>query len=679
MSFFIAGHQIGGQTILPGVVYLELVRAAFTDAIALNEADALSFAQVAWLKPLEFHDAATDLFIQLDPYQPGKQWLFQVLDSDQTLYCQGMVGFSDTEHPALPAVSLTDDAPVRDAPASYQLLDSLHMCYGAELRAIQQIRFNEHACIAQLALPDAHSTDFVIHPSLADGALQSAVVWATEKLRASRQDSQQGALVIPFALEGLVLFRPCHSAMTATITVSDEHLLHDGVFKVDIHVCEANHPERVALVFRGLSLRVLDDTLTAADRSKPEHRLPALSDGINLYQPHWIEKPVSEADEPMTQLVLVGEEQDVDRLANLLAQSENPPQMQRILLASALDVNREAASAWVRPGHHDDFIAAVDALLSQGATFERVLWASAPQANVDFATRLNQGPHSLFALTKAMMRKVKKARFVHFHLANESLPDVAAISGFYRTLRVEKPAYIGRVVQYEAVANGELDASTAIAALIKTEFSDVSKDADVRYRQGVRLVRRFVVDASSSASAHPSSRAIAVADSTNVADAVNRPVSSPTVLRQQGTYLITGGLGALGLIFARFLCSRYGATVYLSGRSALDEQRQQQLDALNTLGGNVIYLACDMNDPDSVQGLIGAIRTAGHELNGVIHSAGVIEDNFILRKSPEAFGRVITPKAIGTWLLDDATRELPLDFFRAVLFRHRCSGQHGAV
>ncbi|QYM91631.1 SDR family NAD(P)-dependent oxidoreductase [Dickeya zeae] len=665
-EFFIAGHQIGGQTILPGVVYLELVRAAFTDAIALNEADALSFSQVAWLKPLEFHHAATDLFIQLDPHQPGKQWLFQVIDNDQALYCQGMVGFSDAEHPALPAVSLTDDVPVRDTTASYQLLDSLQMCYGAELRAIQQIQFNEHACIAQLALPDAHSTDFVIHPSLADGALQSAVVWATEKLRASRQDNQQGALVIPFALEGLVLLRPCHSAMIATITVSDEHLLHDGVFKVDIHISEANHPERVALVFRGLSLRVLDDSLTAADRSKPEHRLPALSDGINLYQPYWIEKPVSAADEPITQLVLVGEEQDVDWLANLLAQSENPPQMQRVLLASVLDVNREAASAWVRPGHHDDFIAAVDALLAQGATFERVLWASAPQANVDFATRLNQGPHSLFALTKAMMRKVKKARFVHFHLADENLPDVAAISGFYRTLRVEKPAYIGRVVQYEAVANGELDASTAIAALINTEFSDVSKDADVRYRQGVRLVRRFVVDAPSSASDHSSSRTIAAADTANVADAVNRPVSVPTVLRQQGTYLITGGLGALGLIFARFLCSRYGATVYLSGRSALDEQRQQQLDDLNTLGGNAIYQACDMNDPASVQALIGAIGTAGHVLNGVIHSAGVIEDNFILRKSPEAFERVITPKAIGTWLLDEATRELPLDFF--VLF-----------
>ncbi|RNM07520.1 SDR family NAD(P)-dependent oxidoreductase [Dickeya undicola] len=647
-EFFIAGHHIGGQAILPGVVYLELVRAAFTDCIAVKETDAIRFSQVAWLKPLEFHDVATDVFIQLDPHQPGKQWLFQVIDHDQTLYCQGVVGFADAPHPALPVVSLADDAQTRDEMACYQQLDSLQMCYGAGLRSIRQMTFDERTCVAQLALPQGHHTDFVIHPSLADGALQAAVVWATETWRALRADHRQTALIMPFALEGLELLRPCHSAMTATLVVTDEPLIHEGIFRVDIHVCEANHPERVALVFRGLSLRVLDDSLTATERAAPENRLPVLSDSINLYQPYWIEKTLSEADAPITQLVLVGAEQDVERLAGLMMQSENPPRMQRILLASAPDVNREPDCTWVRPGHHDDFIAAVDALLSQGATFERVLWASAPQASTDFVARLNDGPHSLFALTKAMMRKVKQARFVHFHLADENLPDVAAISGFYRTLRVEKPAYIGRVVHCAPMAAGEPDAGVVIPALINAEFGDVSKDADVRYTQGVRWVRRFVVDTSGSAVA------------------VNPPVSAPATLRQQGTYLITGGLGALGLIFARFLCSRYGATVYLSGRSALDETRQQQLDALNALGGNAIYQACDMTDPTSVQGLIDTIHAAGHTLNGVIHSAGVIEDNFILRKSPDAFGRVITPKALGTWLLDEATRTLPLDFF--VLF-----------
>ncbi|WP_238553333.1 SDR family NAD(P)-dependent oxidoreductase [Dickeya sp. DW 0440] len=224
------------------------------------------------------------------------------------------------------------------------------------------------------------------------------------------------------------------------------------------------------------------------------------------------------------------------------------------------------------------------------------------------------------------------------------------MSGFYRTLRVEKPAYTGRVVYGDPAVDGENAAGT-IARLINTEFSDTSKEADVRYVQGLRLVRRFIAEAPLPLSP--------------TADAVNPTVSAPAALRQQGTYLITGGLGALGLIFARFLCSHYGATVYLSGRSALDDERQQQLEALNALGGHARYLACDMSDAHSVRQLIETIE-AGGSLNGVIHSAGVIEDNFILRKSPDAFARVITPKAMGTWLLDEATRTLPLDFF--VLF-----------
>ncbi|MEI7253666.1 SDR family NAD(P)-dependent oxidoreductase [Dickeya dadantii] len=658
-EFFIAGHRIGGQTILPGVAYLELVRAAFTDAIDLENVDTIRFSQVTWLRPLEFHDAAADIYIQLDPHEPGTSWLFQVLDNDQTLYCRGTIGFSGDALPALPTAVMADDAHARDAAACYQLLDSLQMCYGAGLRAISQIAFDDRACVADLILPDAQSADFVIHPSLADGALQAAVVWATEKLCALRPGSEQGAMVIPFSLEGLELLHPCSSAMTSTITLSGEKPIHDGVFKVDIHVSDANNPERVALIFRGLSLRVLDDSLAVKHQPQAEHPPLTLPETVNLYQPYWIEKPVSEADVPVQQMVLVGSEQDVDWFANLIAQSENPPQVHRIQFASTPEVDREPDRAWVRPGDSDDFIAAVDALLLRGATFEQVLWVNAEQTGDDWGARLSRGPHSLFALTKALMRKVKKVRFVHFYLASESVPDISAISGFYRTLRVEKPAYIGHVVHCDAVIDGEQQAGVTIPALIKSEFSDVSKDADVRYVQGARLVRRFVKDA-------PLSTYAGSALSAKGADAVNPSLSAPASLRWQGTYLITGGLGALGLIFARYLCSCYDATVYLSGRSALDEKRRQQLDELNELGGNAIYLACDISDPDSVQGLIEAIRASGCTLNGIIHSAGVIEDNFILRKSSEAFERVVTPKAIGTWLLDDATRDQPLDFF--VLF-----------
>lgn len=647
-EFFIADHNIGGQAILPGVMYLELVRAVFSDAIEAKDASALRFSQVAWLRPLASQDAACDIYVQLDPQAASDQWAFQVLGADNTLHCRGLVGFADTALPVIPAATLTADARTFDAQACYQTLDGLQMCYGAGLRAISQLTISEEAGVANLTLPAGTSHDFIIHPSLADGALQAAVVWATEKMRAlqATDSDAPGALVLPFALEGFELLHPCSAAMTATVISVGENSLRDGIVKVDISLCDAANPEQVALTFRGLSLRVLSENLPVQEPVKAE--LPALNahEAASLYQPYWIEKAVLEADAPLEQVLLIGNTQDVERFANLLTQSANAPQIQRIEFAAELDINSQPGRASVRAGNSDDFIAAVDALLAQGAKLDRVLWAAPTQDNDALVARMNRGPNSLFALTKALMRKVKNARFVHFHIANSSLPDVSGASGFYRTLRVEKPAYIGHVVHWD----NESDLSN-IAALIKTEFSDTSKDADVRYVQGKRLVRRFAADAQ------------LVTKSLAQLDAVNQPTAAAAPLRQQGTYLITGGLGALGLIFARFLCANYDATVYLSGRSALDEKRQQQIDALNELGGNAIYLASDTSDRDGVHQLIETIRTSGRALNGIIHSAGVIEDNFILRKTSEAFDRVVTPKMLGTWLLDEETRDQPLDFF----------------
>ncbi|QII39187.1 SDR family NAD(P)-dependent oxidoreductase [Rouxiella badensis] len=640
-EFFIADHQIDGQAILPGVMSLEWVRAAFADALTLADASALTFSQVTWLRPFTCQGKAADIIIQLDPHPSEEQRLFQLLGSDDKIYCHGTVGLSSEARPAAPVATMADDARTLDETACYQRLESLQMCYGAGMRSISHLTFDEHAGVANLTLPAAQPADFIIHPSMADGAVQAAVVWVSEKLRSGQQATEQGPLVIPFSLEALALLQPCSAAMTATVTLAGETTLRDEVIKVDIHLTEAHNPENTALIFKGLCLRVLNDGLAAKEPTKTVQRSNVPPQGAHLYQPHWVEKALPEADASVEQIVLVGSEQDVERFARLIAQSQAATRIQRILFAAAPQINADPQTARVRPGNSDDFVAAVDALLAQGATFRQVLWVSAELANDDFALRLSTGPYSLFALTQALMRKVKKVNFVHFHQADASLPDVAAISGFYRTLRVEKPDYIGRVVHCDNDFNLH-----PLPALIYREFADVSKDADVRYVKGTRQVRRFVAAAN--------------------AAGLNLSGSAPAALRPQGIYLITGGMGALGLIFARFLCSTYGATVYLSGRSALDESRQQQLDALSELGGKALYVACDIGDAASVQALLETIRAAGHRLNGIIHSAGVIEDNFILRKSREAFERVVTPKTLGTWLLDQATRDLPLDFF--VLF-----------
>ena len=142
-----------------------------------------------------------------------------------------------------------------------------------------------------------------------------------------------------------------------------------------------------------------------------------------------------------------------------------------------------------------------------------------------------------------------------------------------------------------------------------------------------------------------------------------------TLWRDGGTYLITGGAGGLGLLFAREIASQTKrATVILAGRSALDQgagaaQRQAQLEALRSLGARIEYRAVDVSREDAVSQLIAEIRTEFGGLQGIVHAAGVIRDNFILKKTGQELQEVLAPKVQGLINLDRTTRELDLDCF----------------
>jgi polyketide synthase PksN len=269
--------------------------------------------------------------------------------------------------------------------------------------------------------------------------------------------------------------------------------------------------------------------------------------------------------------------------------------------------------------------------------FEHVLLIAPPPDSVDLETGLAQGAQALFDFIKGTMRAAKSARLVHLVPTRDHghRPEYQALSGFYKTLRMEKPGYVGRVVQLEpAEAQGE-----TLARIVRGEFQDSGKATDIRYVNGTRRVRKF-----------------------------HRPQFRPGIpaFRQGGVYLITGGLGAIGRIVARHLSEKYQATIYLTGRSALTDCGSSDLSAIAALGGQVRYFVCDVANRDDVHRAIASIHAAGHRLNGVLHSAGVIEDNFILKKTRESFARVIAPKTLGARNLDEATRDEPLDCF--VLF-----------
>jgi acyl transferase domain-containing protein/SAM-dependent methyltransferase/acyl carrier protein len=140
-----------------------------------------------------------------------------------------------------------------------------------------------------------------------------------------------------------------------------------------------------------------------------------------------------------------------------------------------------------------------------------------------------------------------------------------------------------------------------------------------------------------------------------------------TPWKDHGVYLITGGAGGIGFAFAEAIAADASATVIiLSGRSELSVAKQRRIQALERTGAVIEYRRVDVSCELEVQEMIGAIVARYGKLDGVLHSAGVNRDNYILKKDAEEFRSVLGPKVKGTVNLDLATAGFSLDFF--VLF-----------
>jgi NAD(P)-dependent dehydrogenase (short-subunit alcohol dehydrogenase family)/acyl carrier protein len=137
------------------------------------------------------------------------------------------------------------------------------------------------------------------------------------------------------------------------------------------------------------------------------------------------------------------------------------------------------------------------------------------------------------------------------------------------------------------------------------------------------------------------------------------------VCHPDATYLITGGLGGLGLATAAWLAGQGASHLLLMGRSRPTAAAQEQVDALTAQGVTVTLAQGDVSRRAQVQEVLAQIDRR-YPLRGVIHSVGVLDDAALLDQSWARFTPVLAPKVAGAWHLHELTQGLPLDFF--VLF-----------
>ena len=137
-------------------------------------------------------------------------------------------------------------------------------------------------------------------------------------------------------------------------------------------------------------------------------------------------------------------------------------------------------------------------------------------------------------------------------------------------------------------------------------------------------------------------------------------------LRDDRSYLVTGGLGGIGCAVAGWLAGRGAGTIVLNGRRPPDPEIEEQIEALRQGGADIRVELADVTDAPAVDAMLARVDADLPPLVGVIHSVGVLSDAAIGNQRWEDFETVMWPKVLGAWHLHRATVGRDLDLF--VLF-----------
>ncbi|MGW2182446.1 SDR family NAD(P)-dependent oxidoreductase [Streptomyces sp. NPDC001732] len=229
-------------------------------------------------------------------------------------------------------------------------------------------------------------------------------------------------------------------------------------------------------------------------------------------------------------------------------------------------------------------------------------------------------------------------------------PGKAPIAAVLDVGAKEREALRTRVVDLTHVPPGGLD--SALAAQFWPEIADDRGTGALR--RAVRGHRRWI----------PSFRPVAE-------DRVHE--AAPAVAAGD-VWVITGGLGALGLVAAERLAHRAPVTLVLLGRSGLPDRAQwSRPDALDAgtrraveavlrmegLGSTVLPLAVDVTDRDRLREALDRVRESSGPVTGVVHAAGVAGGGMLVVKDPDEAEKVLRPKITGALLLDELLGDEP--------------------
>jgi len=208
----------------------------------------------------------------------------------------------------------------------------------------------------------------------------------------------------------------------------------------------------------------------------------------------------------------------------------------------------------------------------------------------------------------------------------------ASLWGLGKVVGLEYPEFLGGMFDLDAETTDD-EAKTLLAEIWDSEGED-----QLAFRAGQRYVARLVRS--------------------------RLPELQASPLQPEATYLITGGLGALGLKVAQWMVEQGARYLVLTGRRGASSSSQKDaVIQLEQAGVVVLVAQADVSKEDDMLRVLEDMNASMPLLKGIVHAAGVLDDGILFQQNWERFAQVMAPKVKGTWNLHTLTKDSAIDFF----------------
>lgn len=616
-DFYLRDHIVGGKVVLPGVAYLEMALEA-GKLCAGKELKTIS--EIMWIKPLIFEKITNlSLYIRINPNNFNFV-IFTRIEDDEVIHAIGklVVDFNGDLEPSF----INFNEVVNSAEYTVNHIDCYRKIfgnyigfdYGNGFRVTQEAYGRQNLGAEKLRLPEHLVQDFkryILHPSLLDGALRT-VTWI-----GNADNYKSLVMQVPFSLGKMTILgtltKECYAIAELNKNYEQNNLRH-----YNVKVYDENGKE---------VLRVEDFILREMKKSSDVY---CDQDSIKLYDRIVEKKRVENIYIKPSQEVCVFVEPP-QNVINILSLTKINSIL--IYFGEKYEQKENIYVVNIKRDLSNQLKTIFENIHNNEKKLNKIIFFECDEIKNESAVSLLINKTCSFILQSfkyyALFQKSEKLEYI-FICQNDRKIITCLFNAF------------SSLVKSLSMVNNKINIKSIT-------FDDIVSCCKIRAADNRSTSEELGLEISGKV----------FAEVFQEIPATNKKLY---MFKNNGFYLITGGLGKIGLLCTEYLLSKYNANIILIGRRELSEKEKRIINRLNEKG-NVEYHVCDVNIFENVDRLIKKLKLRKLSINGILHCAGSTNSISITDVEYEDFSSVLQPKIRGTYNLDYATKNEKLDIF----------------